>query len=77
MPTFFHFALNFCADRRISSSHFDYCQSGYETSRIQGGMLFLEARDLNHAIPLMAKHPCVRAVGLLALMLLNESRREA
>ena len=28
-----------------------------------GGIMFLEARDLNHAIQLMSKHPGVRAGG--------------
>ena len=28
-----------------------------------GGILFLEARDLNHAIQLMSKHPGIRAGG--------------
>jgi len=32
-----------------------------ETKEQLGGILFLEARDLNHAIHLMAKHPGVRA----------------
>jgi hypothetical protein len=32
-----------------------------ETKEQLGGILFLEARDLNHAIQLMAKHPGVRA----------------
>jgi hypothetical protein len=31
-----------------------------ETKEHLGGILFLEARDLNHAIQLMAKHPGVR-----------------
>jgi hypothetical protein len=34
-----------------------------ETKEQIGGVLFLEARDLNHAIQLMAKHPEVRAGG--------------
>jgi hypothetical protein len=34
-----------------------------ETKEQLGGILFLEARDLNHAIQLMAKHPGVRAGG--------------
>jgi hypothetical protein len=36
----------------------------YAESKEQiGGILFLEARDLNHATELMAKHPGVRAGG--------------
>jgi hypothetical protein len=31
-----------------------------ETKEILGGILLLEARDLNHAISLMSKHPGVR-----------------
>jgi hypothetical protein len=34
-----------------------------ETKEHLGGILFLEARDLNHAIQLMAKHPGVRGGG--------------
>ncbi len=32
-----------------------------ETKEQLGGILFLEARDLNHAIQLMSKHPGVRS----------------
>lgn len=31
-----------------------------ETKEVLGGILFLEARDLNHAIALMSKHPGVK-----------------
>jgi hypothetical protein len=34
-----------------------------ETKEQLGGLLFLEARDLNHAIQLMARHPGVRTGG--------------
>jgi hypothetical protein len=34
-----------------------------ETKEQLGGILFLEARNLNHAIQLLAKHPGVRAGG--------------
>jgi hypothetical protein len=34
-----------------------------ETKELVGGILFLEARDLKHAIQLMSKHPGVRAGG--------------
>jgi hypothetical protein len=34
-----------------------------ETKEQLGGILFLEARDLNHAIQLMSKHPGVGAGG--------------
>jgi len=32
-----------------------------ETKELLGGILILEARDLNHAIQLMSKHPGVKA----------------
>jgi hypothetical protein len=35
-----------------------------ETKEKIGGLYVLEARDLNHAIQLMAKHPVVRAGGV-------------
>ena len=35
-----------------------------ETKEILGGILLLEARDLNHAIALMSKHPAVRVYGV-------------
>jgi hypothetical protein len=34
-----------------------------ETKEQLGGILFLEARDLNHAIQLMARHPGIRGGG--------------
>src|SRR6516225_427136 len=34
-----------------------------ETKEQLGGILFLEARDLNHAIQLIAEHPGIRAGG--------------
>jgi hypothetical protein len=34
-----------------------------ETKEQLGGILFLEARDLNHAIQLLSKHPGIRAGG--------------
>jgi len=42
-----------------------------ETKEQLGGILFLEARDLNHAIQLMAKHPGVRA-GAFEIRAANE-----
>ena len=35
-----------------------------ETKEMLGGILLLEARDLNHAIALMSKHPAVRVYGV-------------
>jgi hypothetical protein len=34
-----------------------------ETKEQVGGILFLEARDLNHAIQLMSRHPGIRGGG--------------
>jgi hypothetical protein len=36
-----------------------------ETKEMLGGILLLEARDLNHAIALMSKHPGVSLMGAL------------
>src|SRR6516165_5194809 len=36
-----------------------------ETRETLGGILLLEARDLNHAIALMSKHPAVRMFGVV------------
>jgi hypothetical protein len=36
-----------------------------ETNETLGGILLLEARDLNHAIALMSKHPPVKAFGVV------------
>jgi hypothetical protein len=54
-----------------------------ETKEQVGGILFLEARDLNHAIQLMSKHPGVRigpfeirpAADLTEMMCESERRR--
>lgn len=54
-----------------------------ETREQIGGILILEARDLNHAVELMAKHPGVRygpfeirpAADLSAMMQESEKRR--
>ncbi len=35
-----------------------------ETKETLGGVLLLEARDLNHAIALMSKHPAVRLLSV-------------
>jgi hypothetical protein len=35
-----------------------------ETKETLGGILLLEARDLNHAIALMSKHPAVSSFGI-------------
>jgi hypothetical protein len=36
-----------------------------ETKESLGGILLLEARDSNHAITLMSKHPAVRLMGVV------------
>ena len=57
-----------------------------ETKEQLGGILVLEARDLNHAIQLMSKHPSIRKGGtfevrpsadLTALVAESERRRSA
>lgn len=56
-----------------------------ETKEVLGGILILEANDLNHAIQLMSKHPGVRAgpfeirpaADLTAMIRESERRRAA
>jgi hypothetical protein len=56
-----------------------------ETKEYLGGIMFLEARDLNHAIQLMSKHPSIRMGGCfevrpaadLAQMIAESERRRA
>lgn len=46
---------------RIKNGAVDVTDGPYaETKEMLGGILFLEARDLNHAIALMSRHPGVR-----------------
>jgi hypothetical protein len=46
---------------RYSANGVDVTDGPYaETKEYLGGILILEARDLNHAIALMSKHPGVR-----------------
>ncbi|MDO6446719.1 YciI family protein [Colwellia sp. 1_MG-2023] len=46
---------------RIKSGDVDVLDGPFtETKEVLGGILFLEAKDLNHAISLMAKHPGVK-----------------
>ncbi|WP_448249517.1 YciI family protein [Thalassotalea agariperforans] len=46
---------------RIKSGDVDVMDGPFtETKEVLGGILFLEAKDLNHAISLMAKHPGVK-----------------
>ncbi|MCA9109516.1 MAG: YciI family protein [Planctomycetaceae bacterium] len=47
---------------RIKDGSVDVTDGPYaETREVLGGILLLEARDLNHAIALMSKHPGVKA----------------
>ena len=47
---------------RLSSGSVAVTDGPYaETREVLGGILLLEARDLNHAIALMSKHPGVKA----------------
>jgi hypothetical protein len=43
-----------------------------ETKEQLGGLMVLEASDLNHAIQLMSKMPCMRIGGSLEIRPLNE-----
>jgi hypothetical protein len=43
-----------------------------ETKEQLGGVLLIEARDLNHAIQLMSQTPCMRLGGSLEIRPLNE-----
>ena len=47
-----------------------------ETKEQIGGLLVLEARDLNHAIQLMSKHPGVRLCGAFEIRPLDEQFTE-
>ena len=44
-----------------------------ETKETLGGILLLEARDLNHAIALMSKHPGVRITTTFEIRPVNEA----
>ena len=43
-----------------------------ETKKTLGGILLLEARDLNHAIALMSKHPAVKLGNIFEIWPANE-----
>jgi hypothetical protein len=43
-----------------------------ETKEQLGGVMLLEARDLNHAIELMSRLPCMRPGGCLEIRPINE-----
>jgi hypothetical protein len=44
-----------------------------ETKEQLGGVMVLEARDLNHAIQLMSQLPCMRVGGSLEIRPINEN----
>jgi hypothetical protein len=44
-----------------------------ETKEQLGGVLILEAKDLNHAIQLMSKVPCMRVGGAMEIRPINEN----
>src|SRR5580658_4166012 len=44
-----------------------------ETKETLGGILLLEARDLNHAIALMSKHPALKVGNLFEIRPANEA----
>lgn len=47
-----------------------------ETKEQLGGLLVLEADDLNHAIQLMSQMPCMRVGGSIEIRPINEALRE-
>jgi hypothetical protein len=48
-----------------------------ETKEQLGGVMVLEANDLNHAIQLMSKLPCMRVGGCLEIRPINEELSSA
>jgi hypothetical protein len=44
-----------------------------ESKEQLGGFMLLEARDLDHAIELMAKTPCMRVGGSMEIRPVNEA----
>ena len=44
-----------------------------ETKEMLGGILLLEARDLNHAISLMSKHPALKVGNVFEIRPANEA----
>lgn len=58
---------------RMKSGRVDVTDGPFsETKEVLGGILYLEANDLNHAISLMAKHPGVK-VGPFEIRAVDES----
>ncbi|MBX7104645.1 MAG: YciI family protein [Gemmataceae bacterium] len=58
---------------RMKNGEVDIIDGPYaETKETLGGILLLEARDLNHAIALMSKHPGVR-IGPFEIRPANET----
>jgi hypothetical protein len=48
-----------------------------ETKEQLGGFMLIEADDLNHAIRLMSKMPCMRMGGAIEIRPINEEMNEA
>ena len=50
---------------RMKDGEFEVTDGPFvETKETLGGILLLEARDLNHAVALMSKHPAVRLLSV-------------
>jgi hypothetical protein len=63
---------------RFSGGRMLICDGPFaETKEQLGGFMVLEANDLNHAIQLAAKMPCMRVGGSLEIRPVNEEMAEA
>lgn len=63
---------------RFSGGRMLICDGPFaETKEQLGGFLLLEANDLNHAIQLASKMPCMRVGGTLEIRPVNEAICEA
>jgi hypothetical protein len=61
------------ATLRFKSGRMSITDGPYaETKEQLGGFMLLEAHDLNHAIQLMSKIPCMRAGGSIEIRPINE-----
>jgi hypothetical protein len=61
------------ANREVSVTDGPYA----ETKEQLGGFMLIEADDLNHAIRLMSKMPCMRMGGAIEIRPVNEEMNEA
>ena len=57
-----------CRDGRVTITDGPFC----ETKEQLGGIMLLEADDLNHAIQILSQHPCLRVGGSFEIRPLNE-----